>query len=188
MTQATAHFKLPAFYLLLFGVVISLISGLELSLLGTIGWSSLPLGLIAGLCIYALVFYASVKLMPILPSLRDNFYLLRRLFADLSWGDIVVLSLLAGIGEELLIRGVLQGFLMQQFGSWTGIILASLVFALLHTVSFVYVLITFMIGLVFAIAYTVTGSLLLVMAAHSIYDVCAFAVVVKWPHLLRIKH
>ncbi len=44
----------------------------------------------------------------------------------------LLISLLAGFGEELLFRGVLQGWLTELAGPWTGVLAAAVVFGLLN--------------------------------------------------------
>lgn len=62
------------------------------------------------------------------------------------WWDIALVSLLAGLGEELLFRAVLQPAL--SFGDTArGIITAALLFGLLHAVSRTYVVIAALLGI-----------------------------------------
>ena len=112
---------------------------------------------------------------------------LHKLFRNFTWPQIIFVSLLAGIGEEWLIRAVLQSFLVENFGPASGIFLASLVFGLLHFMTKTYVLLTFVLGALFGIAFYLTNSLILVMVAHTVYDIFAFALIVKFPQLLGLN-
>jgi hypothetical protein len=92
---------------------------------------------------------------------------------QLDLSSALVISLAAGIGEELFFRGVLQN----EFG-W---IFASLLFALLHfgtaclrfrIVATVYLL----VGLYLGWLYIYSGSLLTVIITHALYDWIALVV------------
>ena len=89
---------------------------------------------------------------------------------SLSPPTIVIVSVLAGVGEELFFRGVLQ----EQLG-W---LLASILFGFMHfgtavreyfSVFVLYVFLGGYIGLV----YAATGSLWVVVVQHAVYDFLA---------------
>ncbi len=54
------------------------------------------------------------------------------LFKNASLVQLAVISVLAGLGEEALFRGVLQSWLVKQVGIYPGLILASVAFGLAH--------------------------------------------------------
>ena len=53
------------------------------------------------------------------------------------------------------------------------LLLAAILFGLAHWISMGYMLIVAILGLVFGVVFHFTGSLLLVMVAHTIYDLWA---------------
>lgn len=83
----------------------------------------------------------------------------------LTWVDIVLLSIAAGIGEELLFRGILQPYI--------GIILASLVFGLLHAMTTTYFIFATAIGIYLGVIFQYTGNLFVPMLTHAVYDIVA---------------
>lgn len=85
------------------------------------------------------------------------------------------LVILAPIVEELFIRGVLYGFLRSKWGVRAGILVSSLIFALLHGFSLI-LFPTFIAGVVFAILYERTGSLAPCIIAHSTFNLVAVVV------------
>lgn len=87
----------------------------------------------------------------------------------------VILSLTAGIGEELVWRGVLPALIARATGSLAvGIALSVLSFALAHAIQGVRsVLAIATIAAAFHALVLVSGSLYVAMAAHFIYDVAA---------------
>lgn len=174
--------------------VIILIVGAFLSLFvgswtwaGSLGVWAWPAGAVLGIAIYAISYFLSTSSWLVSSSIRDLLHTLHILFQNLSWLQIVILSLLAGIGEELLIRGVLQSWLVSVTGPWVGIVTASLIFGLLHYMTKVYVVLTFALGMLFGLAFHFSDSILLVMIAHTVYDIFAFAMIVKFPHMLGLN-
>lgn len=106
--------------------------------------------------------------------------------AACRWYDLAALALLAGVGEELLFRGVLEPWL-GRINPWLGLIAANLLFGLAHAVSLRYLLYATVIGFYFS--WLNTGwpghpsplgpaNLLRPMLAHALYDFIAFQVIV----------
>ncbi len=118
------------------------------------------------------------------PQLREMHRFLVATFKNIGWHGIFLLSMLAGIGEELLFRVFFQNVIGDWLGWVAGLLISSLLFGLAHFVSKLYMLMTFLMGLVFGTIYLITDSVLLLMAMHFLYDVCAFVVIVKFPKLM----
>lgn len=83
---------------------------------------------------------------------------------------IVAVSLLAGFGEELLFRGVIQAGLEHLTGAVAGLLLASLIFGLLHAITPAYFLLATLMGLYLGLLYQQTGNLLIPCLVHALYD------------------
>jgi len=139
------------------------------------GWAvlaCLPLLAVFLLCLY----------WPI-PPLRamERFFeeVLRPLFAPLGILDLALISLLAGVGEEMLFRGVFQDVLSRWFGSVAGWLLASLLFGALHPMTPAYAVIAFLMGLYLGCVYWATDNLLVVALAHGLYDFVALVFLLK---------
>lgn len=186
LTMKFSQAFLSGFLILAIGITLWLASSIELSLMGSLGRWSLPIGVLAGALLYLMILWLTNLFWARVASMQSLLAELHELFKDFSWLSIIVISIMAGIGEELLIRGVLQNTLVAYLGPWLGIVLASLVFGLMHYLSKTYVIVTFVLGLAFGLVYHLTDSLALVMFAHAVYDVFAFAVIVKYPHVLNI--
>jgi uncharacterized protein len=99
--------------------------------------------------------------------------LIGQLFPSSSLAQFGLVALLAGIGEELLFRGVLQTVLSQWTTPVTGMLLASLLFALAHALSKLYFLLALIIGLCFGWLVLKYNDLVAPMVAHSLYDFVA---------------
>jgi membrane protease YdiL (CAAX protease family) len=112
---------------------------------------------------------------------------IRRLFDEIAlpffgaytWFDLTVLSLLAGIGEEMLFRGVAQAALDHWLGPWPALALASLLFGMLHALTPAYAILASMAGAYLGVVWLATGNLLVVIEAHSLYDFIALSYLLR---------
>lgn len=96
--------------------------------------------------------------------------LLHVLFRKAWPGAVVLVSALAGIGEELLFRGVLQDGLAAWLPPWLGLALASMLFGLAHAVSLAYFLIATAIGMYLGGLYWYSDNLVVPILTHALYD------------------
>lgn len=106
--------------------------------------------------------------------------LLGQALSRCRWYDLVLLAALAGLGEELLFRGLLQPWLAQ----WSpvfGLIATNVAFGLLHAVTPAYALVAGGVGLYLSwLAYGVgEPNLLRAIIAHGVYDAIAFGLIVR---------
>lgn len=104
------------------------------------------------------------------PMFGELGWLLPRERADLGWG--VVLSLVAGVAEELYFRLTLPLLVALASGSaLAGFVVSSLMFAAAHRYQGIAgVVATGLTGLVFVAFYLASGALWLAIAAHIIVD------------------
>lgn len=102
--------------------------------------------------------------------------LLRDRFSILLVGFFA--TTLGPLAEELIFRGFLQPLAMRTFGSWLGIALASLPFALLHgpqySWSWQHVLLLFLASFVFGLVRWRTDSTAASTLAHATYNLTFF--------------
>ncbi|MEO0368158.1 MAG: CPBP family intramembrane glutamic endopeptidase [Pseudomonadota bacterium] len=175
----------PAMMMLLLGMVLIWLFEIEFSYLGSLGFAAYIYGCILGASIFAL-FFLSTKLLPKFDAILEINRLMVAIFRNIGWFGIVLLSLLAGIGEELMFRVVIQGSLIKIVDPIFAILVSSVLFGLMHYLSKLYIALTFLIGLFFGWVYFLTGSFVLIAVAHAIYDLMAFTVIVKYPQLLDL--
>ena len=100
---------------------------------------------------------------------------IRPLFQSCTWFELALISLLAGLGEETLFRGVVQETLGAWLGSWSGLLLASVLFGLAHSVTPTYAILATLIGLYLGGLCLLTGNLLVVIVTHALYDFVVLA-------------
>lgn len=151
------------------------------------GWEILQAcgwGALLGLSMFAAAWTSEKMLARHLKRLeQQSRHLVRSLFLRLSNLEILALCLAAGVGEELLFRGLIQQTLattprLAGLGDlqWVASIgLASLFFALAHAISLEYFVATLLLGGVLGVVYAETENLLLVMVGHAIYDAVTLA-------------
>lgn len=92
------------------------------------------------------------------------------LFRRAPAGTVFLVSLLAGVGEELLFRGVIQGGLEGVLGPWPALVLASLLFGVMHALTRAYFVIATLMGFYLGWIYMTTGNLLIPILIHFLYD------------------
>lgn len=92
---------------------------------------------------------------------------------------VAVAALIAGFGEELLFRGVVQSSLAGWAGPWVALVLASVVFGLLHALSRAYFVLATIMGLYLGAIYQVTGNLMVASLVHAFYDWVALEMVLS---------
>ena len=145
------------------------------------------LGVLAGLL--TLVVLAGVARLPwfFQDSLRRHVQDLHGFARGFSLPALALLSLAAGIGEEVLFRGFLQTGLVELLGSLPGIIATALLFGLVHCLSLAYFIMATALGLLLGLAYAATDSLLLVIIWHAAYDLVALVLLARFPHWLGIE-
>lgn len=100
------------------------------------------------------------------------------MFRGVSLLSLALISLLAGLGEEMLFRGLLQGGLAQLLSNRLGptaaatlaLLAASLIFGLVHPITRLYAFLCFVIGLYLGYLWIHTGNLLAPIVTHALYD------------------
>lgn len=102
---------------------------------------------------------------------------------DFSWPQIIVVSVFAGIAEELLFRGVIQTWVEGHTNIYIGILVASVVFGLGHFSSFTYFFMASLIGVVLGAAYYLSQSIVFVVVWHIVADIVALGIFVKYPNI-----
>lgn len=84
--------------------------------------------------------------------------------------DLVGIATLAGLGEEMMFRGLLQVVFSGWLGRVWGLVLASALFGLLHAVTLTYALFAGLMGLYLGWLWMWTGNLLVPILVHALYD------------------
>jgi uncharacterized protein len=101
------------------------------------------------------------------------------IFAGCRWTDFAVISLLAGFGEELLFRGLLQAGVSRSISPTAGLLAASLAFGLAHPISISYAVLVTLFGLYLGGVWLATDNLLVAIVAHAVYDFLALVYLMR---------
>jgi membrane protease YdiL (CAAX protease family) len=129
-------------------------------------------------CIPMLAVFIICIRWPVGPLVRIKQFseeFIRDWFADCSLLDLGVISLLAGIGEEMLFRGVIQEAISAWLNPLTALVLASLLFGLMHPITPFYIVLAAGMGAFLGWIFIATGNLLPVIITHGVYDFLALA-------------
>jgi membrane protease YdiL (CAAX protease family) len=96
------------------------------------------------------------------------------LFRSTTVGELALICALAGLGEEMLFRGVAQAAVERWTGSpWLGLAAASALFGLAHPITRTYAVVAAVIGVYFGWLFTSSGNLVVPIVAHAAYDFVA---------------
>lgn len=105
------------------------------------------------------------------------------LFRDSSILDLALVALAAGVGEEVLFRGLVQhglaNWLAPPWGIWFALVVASVAFGCAHMLSATYAILAALIGLYLGLLLIWTGNLLAPAVAHGAYDFVALLYLVR---------
>lgn len=97
--------------------------------------------------------------------------LVSTMFHHAKWFHLLLIALMAGIGEELLFRGVVQTLLSNWTGSrFTALIIAGILFGLLHSVTRTYAAVATAVGIYLGGIWMLTDNLLTPILSHAVYD------------------
>lgn len=113
-------------------------------------------------------------------SLQHDFDRLIELFRACTVTDLFIVSLLAGVGEEALFRGVLQAYAADLMHPWLAIAIVSIIFGALHAVSRAYAIGVTVIGVYLGAIYYWTDNIVVPMIIHGAYDFIALIYAVRF--------
>jgi membrane protease YdiL (CAAX protease family) len=108
------------------------------------------------------------------------------LFRNCNWIELAAISFLAGMGEELLFRGLLQTTMAEwtdeflphspdwaAVGDWIALITVGVAFGALHALNAAYAVLAALMGIYLGWLFFATGNLAVPILAHGLYDFLA---------------
>ena len=155
---------------------------LNVPILGSIrvGWYSLLLGVLATIPMLACLLLCLKSDWPPLATITRNINeVVAPMFAGTPLAALVIISILAGVGEEALFRGVLQQGLARVITPGAALVVLSALFGLVHPVSIAYIVYAAVAGLYFGTLALATDNLVAPMVAHALYDFIALTYLVR---------
>jgi len=115
------------------------------------------------------------------------------MFKNCTWIELAAISLLAGLGEELLFRGVFQAAMAEwtgnflphspmyaTIGDWIAIFSVAILFGMLHAVNVAYAVLAALMGLYLGWLWRASGNLAVPIVAHAVYDFLALEYILRW--------
>ena len=152
--------------------------------LGKIHWSPRDFGLGIAATLPMLLGFAICVRWPVGPLARIKRFseeFIRPFFRPCTWYDLAAISIVAGIGEEALFRGVFQGAVGHWLGTGYGLAIASILFGLLHLITPTYALLAAACGAYLGGLLLLTDNLLVAILPHALYDFVALTYLVNGP-------
>ena len=107
----------------------------------------------------------------IIPGILTKLSQLKYLIFELTTIEKIYISLLAGLTEEILFRGLLQPLL--------GITITSVLFGAAHFITFGYFLLATSIGFFLGGVFYYSGNIFVPITVHTLYNIFAFSLLKK---------
>jgi len=145
----------------------------EQPMTGLIRWSGLGLAVgVAGTIPLYVLFLAGRRWPPRWLRGIDEFMdrEIVGILRQLNLVELIAAALLAGVCEEFLFRGFIQGGLSEWLGVWWGLALASLLFGVSHAVTPGYAVVATLIGAFLGWMWIATEDLGAPILTHMLYD------------------
>jgi membrane protease YdiL (CAAX protease family) len=97
--------------------------------------------------------------------------------------ELAVIALLAGLGEEMLFRGIVQAWVTDKvgepYGVAVGLGVSAAIFGLLHSITLAYAILAAVIGLYLGVIWRAADNLLVPITSHALYDFLALIYFVR---------
>ncbi len=139
-----------------------------------VDWEGVVAGLLATVPPYAAMVWSTRTTMPPFPQVRrDIERLVVPLFRGMSLWDMVLIALLAGVGEEVFFRGLVQPGLTGWIGVWPAVVLTAVLFGALHWITPAYAALAGLVGFYLGAFMVVSGNLVVPILVHALYDFLA---------------
>lgn len=155
--------------------------GIDVHTLGLPVAQALLFGIVGGIATFALIYGLTRFEWFFRSTLEQHVKELHAFASSFSLTGIVGLAVVAGLGEELLFRALIQGWIAEQSNQILGVAVAAVLFGLMHFLSWTYFFMATAMGAIFGIAYVQSESLLLVVVWHAVYDLIALIVLARFP-------
>lgn len=140
-----------------------------------VGW-----GLVAtGPLLVALVLMERFPVGPLRGLREMTSEVILRMFGGASIAQLAAVAVAAGVGEELLFRGLVQAGLGRIFDISVAVVAASVLFGVCHWLNTTYAMLAMLAGAYFGACLMATGNILTPVVAHAAYDFLALVYLVR---------
>jgi membrane protease YdiL (CAAX protease family) len=135
--------------------------------------ATLPMLVLFGICL-------RWPVGPLKPIEKFCDEVLRPMLRPCTLLDMAGIAVFAGVGEEMLFRGVMQPVFESWTGSvWLAIAMASALFGLAHAITAAYLVLAALLGFYLGWLFHATGNLMTPVVAHAVYDFVALVVLLR---------
>jgi membrane protease YdiL (CAAX protease family) len=146
------------------------------------GWGAAGWGLLATLPLLAGLWILERGTWPSVVTFKGEVHqIVSRLFSRCTLLDLAVISILAGVCEEVFFRGLLQRGLSGVVGLGAALVVASALFGLAHAVTLAYAVYAAVVGLYLGALFITFDNLMVPVVIHGAYDFLALT----WLVILR---
>lgn len=160
------------------GVVVAALAGIDLKSQLVVSKDAILHGLLACLpMLFMLLVLYQVKWRPLIELRREVERIIGELFGGSSWFELALVSIAAGVGEEVLFRGALQPLAIHWLSFWPGFIGVAIVFGLAHAMTKTYFVLATVIGIYFGWLAMCNNNLVTPIVAHAVYDFLALVII-----------
>lgn len=167
-------------FLLLLALGLGVVTDLPAFATVSFSLASSLLGLLATVPLLGFLYWSLYTRWDVIARLRAEVVeLVVPMFRDCSAVHLAVVALAAGLGEEALFRGVLQPLADRFLPTAAAVALVAILFGLAHAVTRTYAVIAGLVGLYLGLLLLVTGTLLVPIVVHVLYDFVALLVLVR---------
>jgi membrane protease YdiL (CAAX protease family) len=97
--------------------------------------------------------------------------------------EFAVVALVAGLGEELFFRSLLQDVFARWLENWAAVTVTAVLFGLMHPITLTYGVLATLAGAYLGYVYLASGNLLVAAVAHAFYDFAALVYLLRWTRL-----
>lgn len=157
-----------------FALILAQIAGVNLASLVHMDVASAVIGLAAtGPLALMLCWFMGSRWEPIDKFRASQLELFREIGFRLTPMRSLMLALAAGVGEEMLFRGVLQTYADRHWTLALAIVAPNILFGALHARSRIYALAAAAVGVYLGVLFWLTGNLIAPIVTHAAYDFVA---------------
>ncbi len=147
-------------------------------------WRALPAAVLSGVLatiplVGGYLVLVGLTWRPLVRLRRETVRVAHLLLGDASTWELAVVSVLAGVGEEMLFRGVIQPVAVCLTTPLVGLIAASLLFGLAHCLTWLYFSFAALIGFYLGALALLCGEIVTPAVAHGLYDFVVLVHVLK---------
>lgn len=143
-------------------------------------WRALAWGIVATApLLFALRWCRRTRLPPVARLVAFVETRVAPVFAGSTPAELALVAAFAGLGEELLFRGVIQPALGAHLPTWAAVALTAAAFGLAHCLTPTYAVLAGLVGAYLGWIFLASGNLLVPIVAHALYDLVALALLVR---------